>query len=179
MFKATITPLLSKSRPKANCRLVRSSSWYRPSVSSRYSFFQPSQLPAEFRDLIGLHGIAKIRQMQAGPQTPVRSLLLSSLHAELGPVIDGRNPRNRVQKQRHVKEMLFIVQLGGDPLHIVIVHEGVEADAPADVIETLDGMGDLKVVVIVVAGVEPLVQLVVGLPSEAYRCWPSGCNPRE
>ena len=59
-----------------------------------------------------------------------------------------------------------LLQLGGDAVHVVVIYKGVEPHPPVDAAVLVefpaDGVGDLEVVVVVVAGVQPLVQFVVG-----------------
>ncbi len=66
----------------------------------------------------------------------------------------------------HRSEMRLIVELGVNALDIMVVHKVVELEAvrivAAHLVQTLYSVRDLKEVVVVVAGIQCLVQLVIG-----------------
>ena len=58
------------------------------------------------------------------------------------------------------------VQLRGDPVHVMVIHEGIQLHSLIDTAVSVkfpaDGMGDLEIVVIIVSGIQPLMQFIVG-----------------
>ena len=62
--------------------------------------------------------------------------------------------------------MALLAKLAGQPVHIVIIHERIQPQPPVNPAVLIklapDGMGDFKVIMIVVSGIKPLMQLIVG-----------------
>src|SRR5262249_57285821 len=75
--------------------------------------------------------------------------------------------------------MSRLFQEAGDTLDIMIVREGVEIEPAIDALRpelTVESIGDFKVVAVIVARPEPLVELIVGRGREAARGGPAAGN---
>ena len=59
-------------------------------------------------------------------------------------------------------DVLAVAQFIGQPLHIVVIREVIEPGIVAEALQTPHGMGDLEIVVVVVATPQTLMQFVVG-----------------
>ena len=92
--------------------------------------------------------------------------LLPARYPPLGAVVDGGDARKGEEQGMDRVDVPRLLQLGGDAVHVVVIYKGVEPHPPVDAAVLVefpaDGVGDLEVVVVVVAGVQPLVQFVVG-----------------
>ena len=126
---------------------------------------------------IGLHHVLKIGQFQARTKIPVRALFFLTLERKFRSIIYRRNAIDRVQQDRDQFQMLLYVHLGRDPLHIMVVHKRVQAAAAADVIDPADRMRDLKIIVIIVSGIQALVQLIIGHRMQGLIIGPSAVIP--
>ena len=74
--------------------------------------------------------------------------------------------------------MGLVHELGVDALHIMVVHKVVELDMGRDhPVGALNGVGDLKVIVVVVPAVQGLVQGVVGDGVQGVLVCPAGVVP--
>src|SRR5262249_19086654 len=72
--------------------------------------------------------------------------------------------------------MSRLFQEAGDTLDIMIVREGVEIEPAIDALRpelTVEGIGDFKVVAVIVARPEPLVELIVSRGRKATRADPA------
>ena len=74
-------------------------------------------------------------------------------------------------------DVLPVAQLVGQPLHIVVVREQIQPGIVAQALQTAHGVGDLEIVVVVVAAPQALVQLVVGHRVQHLRVCPAAVIP--
>mgnify|MGYP007000008514 CR=1 FL=1 len=70
-------------------------------------------------------------------------------------------------------DVLAVAQFIGQPLHIVVIREVIEPGIVAEALQTPHGMGDLEIVVVVVAAPQTLMQFVVGNGVEHLRVGPA------
>ena len=70
-------------------------------------------------------------------------------------------------------DVRLVPQFIGQALHIVVVREGIEPGVVAEPLQTAHGVCDLKIVVVVVAAPQALVQLIVGNGMEHFRVGPA------
>ena len=75
-------------------------------------------------------------------------------------------------------DVVAVAQFVGQALHIVVIREVIEPGIMAQTLQTPHGMGDLEIVVVVVAAPQTLMQFVVGDGVEHLRGLPSGCSRR-
>ena len=92
--------------------------------------------------------------------------LLLSLNAELRAVVNRRHSRQGIEQHMNRCKVCLILKLCIDTLHIMIVHEIIKLQSlrtiASHLIETFYRMGNLKIVVIIMAGIQRLVELIVG-----------------
>ena len=102
-------------------------------------------------------------QVQAWPQARIRPLLLAAFDAELGPIVDRRDPRECIEQHMHRLVVSLIPEFGHDAFHVMVVHKAVEMHIPADAHFHLPahGVSDLKVIVVVVPAVQSLMEMVI------------------
>ena len=74
-------------------------------------------------------------------------------------------------------DVLPVAQLVGQALHIVVVREQIQPGIVAQALQTAHGVGDLEIVVVVVAAPQALVQLVVGHRVQHLRVCPAAVIP--
>ena len=70
-----------------------------------------------------------------------------------------------------------VAQLVGQALHIVVVREKIQPGVVAQPLQTAHGVGDLEIVVVVVAAPQALVQLVVGHRVQHFGVCPAAVVP--
>ena len=58
--------------------------------------------------------------------------------------------------------MFLVVQFGHDPGNIMIVYKGIQLHIAADAQKSPHRVGDLEIIVVIVAGIQSLMQFVVG-----------------
>ena len=77
--------------------------------------------------------------------------------------------------------MTLILQLGSDPVHVMIIRKGIKLSAcpgRADhVIKSLYCMRNLEVIMIIMAGIKGLMQLVIGHGMQHSLIYPTGVFP--
>ena len=71
------------------------------------------------------------------------------------------------------RRVRLVPQLIGQALHIVVVREKIQPGVVAQPLQTAHGVGDLEIVVVVVAAPQALVQLIVGNRVEHFRVGPA------
>ena len=142
---------------------------------------QPPQGGDQPRPGVPQGRVGVVRQVDGRPQLVVGAPLLPPLHAELRPVVDRRNPRQGVQQHVHRQQICGVAQLAGDAVHVVVVGEAVQlcpaGPVEAHVPQPLHRVGDLKIIAVVVAGIQRLVQRVVGDGVEHPAVDPPGIVP--
>ena len=70
-------------------------------------------------------------------------------------------------------DVRLVPQLIGQALHIVVIREGIKPGVAAEPLQAAHGVCDLKIVVVVVAAPQALVQLIVGNGMEHFRVGPA------
>ena len=91
--------------------------------------------------------------------------------------VDRWHPRHRKQQDVERIEVGWILEPAGDPIHVVIVGKRVQRQPAIDSLGselTVDSVGDLEIVPVIVAGPKRLIAFVVGGGGEPIRrCPPS------
>ncbi len=105
--------------------------------------------------------------LKGGTQAVVAPLHLRPLHSPLAAVIDARDARHTEQQGVDERQMLGIRQVTRDARDIVVIHKAQQVlalvEGPIFGAELAQqAVGDLKHIVAVEAGIQPLVALVVG-----------------
>ena len=103
-------------------------------------------------------------QIQAGPQRPVGTIFLNAGKPPFAAVINGGRSGHGKQQGVYIFQMLRIPQDAGQPVDVVVIHKviGVDVFIDSSVAElAVQGIGDLKIVFIVVGGIDSLVAFIV------------------
>ena len=125
----------------------------------------PSKRSDFSRDRVCSYRIPVIIEIQLWPKRCVTSPFLASLDAKLRAIIDRRHSRKGIEQDMYREHMCLIVQLCVNPLHIMIVHKIVEAESvrpvAAHFVQPSYRVRNLKIIVLIVSGIERLVQTVI------------------
>ena len=105
----------------------------------------------------------QLAQIQARPDLIVGAApCFPPFDAEFRPVIDRRDPRQAEEQDMHRKPLPLVAEFGMDAFHVVVVHKAVERPAIDPVLhEAVERVGNLKIVMVIVAAVEGFVQGIV------------------
>ena len=110
-------------------------------------------------------GVGHVVQIQTRAQVVVALPGALALQGKLAAVIDRRHARHGKEQRVDIIEMVFVAQLARHTVDVVVVNKvkGIDVLIDAAVRKlTVERMGDLKVVVVVVARINALVALIVG-----------------
>ena len=153
-------------------------------VSVRDSLY----LPAHFTQRSDQNGagillqrFSEIRQRKSGSQRIIGITFLFAFNTKFRAIVDRGNARKCVQQHMNRSEMSLIVQLRVNSFYIVIVHEIIQLQSlrpiSAHAVQAFHRVGYLEVIMVIVSGVQSLVQIIISDGMQRPLIDPAGIIP--
>ncbi len=109
--------------------------------------------------------------------------LLLPFYPKFRAIVEGRDSRKGIEQHMDRHKMHLIAKFRINPLHVMVIHEIVKLQpvrpVAAHSIKALDRMGDLKIIMVVVAGIKGFMQMVIGNGMQSALVDPSGIIPMD
>ena len=141
---------------------------------------QPAQAADGRFQVPGERGLVSSSQIQTGTQHAVVVRRTPTLNSPLTAIIYGRHSRHGKKQTIEREEVRRVGEVAGHTVDVVIIGKGIQGETAIDPLGAklaIERIGNLKVILISQAGVQPLVTLIVGHRIQAPLVGPGAVIP--